>query len=295
MFIKGACIPRYYKESVMPSKKRQLKIIAVLIIATLLLALCISTYLASQRKELVLATTTSTYDSGLLDAIIPDFEMRYDVEVKIIAVGTGQALRLGERGDADVLLVHAPEKEIEFVKKGYGVYRREVMYNQFIVVGPKSDPADIDRETNVTNAFERIVESRSKFASRGDDSGTHIKEIEIWANAGFSPSKFGDWYLELGQGMGDTLRMANELNAYALTDEATWYALERELDNLRVMVCGDQSLFNQYGVIPVNESLHPNVEGELAKAFADWITSDEVQNMIADYRKDGHQLFTPNA
>lgn len=252
-----------------------------------------------QQEELVLATTTSTYDSGLLDVLVPAFEDETGISVKVIAVGTGQALRLGEAGDADVLLVHAPDQEIEFVEAGNGIYRRQVMYNNFIIVGPTSDPAGISGLTDAGEAMRRIRDNRSTFCSRGDDSGTHSREKVLWDAAGIdyeevSAQSNSDWYLSLGQGMGDTLRTASDMGAYTLTDEGTYYALLSDLD-LKVLSSGDPVLRNQYSVIPVNGSTHARVNQKAAERFADWLVSDEVQAMIDDYTKDGRTLFTANA
>jgi tungstate transport system substrate-binding protein len=249
--------------------------------------------------ELVLATTTSTYDSGLLDHILPDFESRHGVEVKVIAAGTGQALRLGRAGDADVLLVHAPEEELAFVESGHGLYRRAVMYNEFIIVGPPDDPAEVDGQGSATDALRLISERQATFCSRGDDSGTHARERALWAEAGLSYSRIAsressDWYMSLGQGMGDTLRMASDLGGYALTDEGTFYALEGELD-LDVHVSQAEGLRNQYSVVPVDGSRHNGVGQELAEAFASWMVSQRVQAMIDGYTREGRVLFHANA
>lgn len=253
----------------------------------------------NSENELVLATTTSTYDSGLLDTIIPNFEEQYDVDVKIVAVGTGQALELGRNGDADVLLVHATSRELEFVADGYGMYRMDVMYNQFIIVGPDSNPAGIAGTSNVSAALNIIYNTGSNFCSRGDDSGTNIKEIGLWEDAefdhaGISSESNSTWYHSLGQGMGDTLRTASEMGAYTMADQGTFYSLENEL-TLDIAVEGDESLFNQYGVLPVNGTMHGNVNQEMADNFAHWITSANVQSMIDNYTKNNHVLFTGNA
>lgn len=256
-----------------------------------------------QEDELILATTTSTYDSGLLDEIIPSFEDKHEVSVKVIAAGTGQAVQLGRRGDADVLLVHSPELEKEFIEDGYGKDRYEVMYNEFIIVGPKEDPAGLRGLNESATAFERLYENRSSitFCSRGDDSGTHIKEKELWKNAGFDyDSQIDDsdskWYKSLGLGMGDTLLTANELmsdekDVYTLTDEATYISMEEDLDELDISVRGDETLFNQYGIIPVTDARCP----ELSEDFAEWMISEEVQHMIDDYTVGGEKIFTANA
>ena len=269
-------------------------ILAIIIIAS-------SLYYGINRDssdELVLATTTSTYDSGLLDEILGNFEDTYGVEVKVIAVGTGQALTLGKNGDADVLLIHAPSREKTFVANGDGLYRREVMYNQFIICGPSSDPANISGLNTSSTAMERIYNSEATFASRGDDSGTHSKEIELWETAGYdyddiSNQDNSEWYLSLGQGMGDTLRTASEKEAYVIADEGTFYSMEGDLD-LEIMVRGDPGLFNQYSVVPVNGSKHSGINEKGAEDFADWIVSPAVQDMIDEYTRGGKKLFTAN-
>lgn len=285
-------------------KVQHRKFITVLVVLALITAgLAAWWYIESKRDDiLVLATTTSTYDSGLLDEIVPDFEETYGVRVKTIAMGTGQALELGRNGDADVILVHAPEREEEFVEEGYGKYRYEVMYNEFVLVGPEDDPAGVRESQDVSEAFNRLYENRGSitFCSRGDDSGTHIKEIELWEDAGFDHDEIDSqahshWYKSLGQGMGDTLRTANELDGYALTDEATYISLKEEVSGLDIHFSGDQELFNQYGVIPVCENMNPNVNNELGEEFASWIVSEEVQDMIDNYIIDGEKIFTANA
>jgi len=250
-------------------------------------------------QTLLLATTTSTYDSGLLDHILPDFEAKHDCEVKVTAVGTGQALEMGKNGDADVLLVHSRTREEAFVADGYGLYRRDVMYNQFVIVGPITDPAGIAGGTDAEAALRAIKAAGATFCSRGDDSGTHGKERAVWEAAGYDYTGISDksnssWYMSLGAGMGDTLRTAHELGAYTLADEGTFYAMEGELD-LVILVRGDGVLFNQYGAMPVNPDGHQNVNSEMGQAFAEWITSAPVQEMIDGYVRNGHQLFTANA
>lgn len=243
--------------------------------------------------KLVLATTTSTYDSGLLDQILPDFEASYGAQVEVIAVGTGQAIKTAENGDADVILVHARAKEDKFVADGYGVDRRDVMYNDFVVLGAKSDPAGIEGMTDAAAALGKIAEAEAPFVSRGDESGTHAKEKEIWQKAGVEPG--GEWYMSLGQGMGATLTVANEKGAYTLADRGTYLSREGDLD-LQVMVEGDPLLSNPYGVIRVNPERWPQVNTELAGQFVDWLTSVETQERIAAYQhSSGLSLFHPNS
>ena len=255
-------------------------------------------------QTLRLATTTSTDDSGLLDAILPDFESKYNTHVEVIAVGTGQALELGANGDVDVVLVHARTKEDQFVADGDGLNRLDVMVNDFVLVGSISDPARIAGTPIAKDAFAAIAAASAPFASRGDDSGTHTKEKSIWASAAITPTVESGWYFSIGQGMGETLTFANEKQAYTLTDRGTWLSQESNLPNLAVMVGGasieenkDSKLLNPYGVIPVNPAKHPNVNFDLATRFADWITSLETQQMIADYGTDqyGQALFYPSS
>jgi len=244
-------------------------------------------------RVLRLATTTSTQDSGLLDAILPDFERQYNAKVQVVAVGTGQALKLGENGDADVVLVHARKQEDAFVAAGNGINRRDVMYNDFIIVGPADDPAGIKGMPKATDAFKAIAAKSATFDARGDQSGTSTKELSIWASAGLTPTAKLGWYKSLGQGMGETLIAANEQRAYTLSDRGTYLAMRDKLPNLQILVGGatlaenkDKTLLNPYGVIPVNPQKHPNVNAELAEQFAAWITSPDTQAKIGAFGKD---------
>lgn len=257
---------------------------------------------AREPQALRLATTTSTADSGLLDAILPAFEQQHNATVAVVAVGTGQALTLGQNGDADVLLVHAPAHEAAFVEAGYGTYRRDVMYNDFVVVGPASDPAGIGGMTRAADAFKAIAETGATFASRGDDSGTHTKELTIWDEAGLAPNADMAWYKSLGQGMGETLITANEQLAYTLTDRGTYLAMRDSLPNLTILVGGeriaenqDPNLLNPYGVIPVSPERHPTVNAQLAEQFVTWLTSAETQEQIGLFGQEqyGQALFFP--
>ena len=251
-----------------------------------------------------LATTTSTADSGLLDAILPDFEQKNNARVDVVAVGTGQALEIGAKGDADVVLVHARAREDKFVADGDGVNRLDVMYNDYIVVGPTADPAGVSSSALAKEALAKIAEAQAPFASRGDDSGTHTKEKSLWASATITPTADSGWYFAVGQGMGETLLFANEKLAYTLADRGTWLAMQEKLPALTIVVGGatidqngDKALLNPYGVIPVNPEKHPGVNFDLATQFAEWLTSAEIQQMIGDYGKEqfGQPLFYPNS
>jgi tungstate transport system substrate-binding protein len=273
-----------------------------LFVFTLLSLVSLSACRSARQVTLRLATTTSTYDSGLLDIILPEFEAIHDVQVEVIAVGTGQALALGERGDVDVLLVHDPLREEAFISNGFGVDRTNLMYNDFIVVGPDSDPAKIHGFSVAADAFRQIANRGAEFASRGDSSGTHAREQLIWEQVGFQPTKEQNWYLSLGQGMGSTLQFANERDAYALTDRGTFLAQRGNLPYLEVMVGGDsffenqdESLLNCYSVIVVNPERHPEVEGELAREFVRWITDPHTKTKIGNVgvAKFNQPLFYP--
>ncbi|MBU4301599.1 MAG: extracellular solute-binding protein, partial [Actinobacteria bacterium] len=249
----------------------------------------------ASKKSLVLATTTSTQDSGLLDLVIPEFEEKYGVTVKTVAVGTGEALKMGERGDADVLLVHARDSEEKLVDDGYGLERVEVMYNDFVIVGPEADPAGIKGEKSATGALGKIAETGSTFVSRGDDSGTNKKEKKIWAEAGVDPAG-QPWYVETGQEMGNTLTVTNEKQGYTLSDRATRLSKKDTLQ-LVIVVEGDKSLFNQYSVIVVNPEKHPNLDLNVNGAgdFVEFLTSEEGQELIGSYEKYDTVLFHPDA
>ena len=251
-------------------------------------------------QTLRLATTTSTADSGLLDAILPDFEKQYNAKVDVVAVGTGQALKLGQNGDADVVLVHARKQEDAFVAAGYGINRRDVMYNDFVIVGPGADPAGIKGMQKAADAFKAIAARQAIFDARGDGSGTSTKELGIWASASISPTTQIAWYKSLGQGMGETLITANEQGGYALSDRGTYLSMKDKLPNLAVLVGGatidenkDKALLNPYGVIPVNPDKHAGISAALAEQFAAWITSPATQAKIGAYGREkfGQPLF----
>lgn len=247
---------------------------------------------AAQDDFITVASTTSTEQSGLFGYLLPIFEKETGIEVRVVAQGTGQALETGARGDADVVFVHAKAAEEEFVKAGSGVKRYPVMYNDFVIVGPAEDPAGIKGGNDAVAAMKKIAETGATFASRGDDSGTHKAELALWKQAGVEPS--GDWYRELGAGMGPTLNTSAEMPAYTLTDRATWLAFGNK-GPLEIAVEGDAKLFNQYGVILVNPEKHPHVKAKEGQAFIDWLVSPEGQQAIAGYKIDGRQLFFPNA
>jgi tungstate transport system substrate-binding protein len=259
-----------------------------------LLAMAISaTAVAAAEKFITVASTTSTEQSGLFGHLLPLFTEKTGIAVRVVAQGTGQALKTASQGDADVVFVHDPASEKKFVEEGWGVKRVPVMYNDFVLVGPASDPAGIDGMTDAAAALAKIAAAKAAFASRGDDSGTHKAELRLWKAAGVEP-KGQDWYRETGSGMGPTLNTAAGLPAYALADRGTWLAFSNKQD-LTVLVEGDKRLFNQYGAILVNPARHPHVKAHWAQAFIDWLVSPEGQQAIADYKIEGQQLFFPNA
>jgi tungstate transport system substrate-binding protein len=245
--------------------------------------------------KLVIASTTSTQNSGLFDILIPAYEKatRYGVSVEIIAVGTGKAIRIAKKGEADMLFVHDPFREEKFVTEGYGVNRRQVMHNDFVILGPKNDPARIKSQKSAVDAFEMIAEKESPFVSRGDDSGTNVKELDLWDDAGISPNGKG-WYFEASAKMGDTLLMANQKNAYTLSDRGTFLNYEQKI-SLKILVEGDALLKNQYSVIAVNPAKFPEVRYRESMDFIAFVTSTEGQGLIAGYKKHGVSLFTPDA
>lgn len=242
------------------------------------------------RDELMLATTTSTYDTGLLDFLLPAFEETYNIRVKVVALGTGAALELGKNGDCDVVLAHAKDSEVRLVEEGFFVERHDVMFNDFIIVGPADDPAGVRSAPDAAQALQLIATKGSRFISRSDDSGTHKKELFLWQ--GRQPG--APWYIRAGMGMADTLRMADERGAYTLTDRGTFYKLDSELD-LAVLFDGDPNLFNLYGVMAVNPDRHSHVNIEGAKLLINFFISDEGQSLIKNFRPGGRQLFYPIA
>ena len=261
--------------------------------AAAMLALAPSIAVA-QEKSIVVASTTSTQDSGLFGHILPMFKARTGIDVKVVAQGTGQALDTGRRGDADVVFVHAKVPEEKFVADGFGVQRFDVMYNDFVLIGPNADPAKIKGGRDVVAALQAIDKAQSPFVSRGDKSGTHAAELALWKLAGLEPATAKPaWYREIGQGMGAALNTSAAMVAYVLADRGTWISFKNK-DALAIAVEGDTRLFNQYGIMLVNPAKHPSVKKDLGQAFVDWVISAEGQNAIRSYRIDGQQLFFPN-
>jgi tungstate transport system substrate-binding protein len=270
----------------MLSRRHLIAIAASLVVA-------VSAY--AQDKSIVVASTTSTEDSGLFKHILPLFKAKTGIDVKVVAQGTGQALDTGRRGDADVVFVHAKPAEEKFLAEGFGLKRYPVMYNDFVLIGPKSDPAGVNGGKDIVAALKAIKEEGAPFISRGDRSGTHLAELNLWKLASIDIEKDkGPWYKSIGQGMGAALNTASASNAYVLSDRGTWLAFKNRGD-LAISVQGDKRLFNQYGVMLVNPEKHPGVKKELGQAFIDWLVSPEGQKAIADYKIGGEQLFYPNA
>lgn len=268
---------------------------AIATIALSFLALASGSPALAQEKSIVVASTTSTQDSGLFGYILPLFKAKTGIDVKVIAQGTGQALDTARRGDADVVFVHAKSQEEKFVAEGHGVKRSDVMYNDFILIGPKSDPAGIAGSKDIVAALKTIQGKAVPFVSRGDKSGTHSAELALWKQAGVDiETAKGPWYREIGQGMGAALNTAGAMNAYVISDRGTWLSFKNP-GELVVAVEGDKRLFNQYGVILVNPEKHPAVKKELGQTFIDWLVSPEGQSAIAAYQVNGKQLFFPNA
>ncbi len=263
----------------------------LLLIACLLISL--PAFAGSNTDRLLrLATTTSTDNSGLMDFLLPEFTRDTQIEVQVIAVGTGKALRLGREGDVDIVLVHARSAEQDFVDAGFGVKRFDVMFNDFILVGPTDDPANIASSESVTEALEKIYQNKSPFISRGDDSGTHKKEQYLWQLTDYSPR--GEWYKSVGQGMGKVIQIANELGAYTMTDRGTWLAYKSR-SNLALLYQGDPPLFNPYGIIAVNPERHTHTYYVGASSLISWLTSTRGQRLIGKFEVQGEQLFIPSA
>lgn len=272
--------------------KQSLRTACVVLMAAALLA---GGAVSARDKFITVASTTSTENSGLFEALLPRFTDKTGIEVRVVAVGTGQAIRLAENGDADVLFVHHKPSEERFVQEGHGVQRFDVMYNDFVIVGPGSDPLGVSGMNDVVEALAAIREAQAPFASRGDDSGTNRKELGLWQAAGLAASSFdAEWYRETGSGMGATLNTASGMNAYTMSDRATWLNFGNK-GELEVLLEGDERLFNQYGIILVNPQRHDHVKKDMAQKFIDWVLSEEGQQAIGEYRIHGQQAFFPNA
>ena len=269
--------------------------VKICLLMLIFLLLLLGSPKTSLSKEFItLQSTTSTQNSGLYDYILPIFSDKYNIDVRVVAVGTGQAIKNAQNCDGDVLIVHSQTSEENFVESGYGLYRQNLMYNDFIIIGPQNDPAEINSSQNAFEVFKKIYNSKSVFSSRGDESGTHKAEIKIWNEINLETNKFnGNWYRELGLGMGATLNVAVQMDAYALSDRATWLAFNNKRDH-KILFEGDKSLFNQYGIIPVNPKKCPTVKFNLSEKFIYWMLSKEGQNKIASFKVNGHQLFFPN-
>ena len=273
-----------------------MNVVRRLLICSVLLAVCgAGKQVGAQEKFIVVASTTSTQNSGLFGYILPKFIARTGIKVRVVAQGTGQALATGRRGDADVLFVHDKVAEAKFIEVGFGVGRKDVMYNDFILIGPKSDSAKVAGGRDIVAALKKVYAAKSPFVSRGDKSGTNAAELRLWKVAGIDPvTGRGAWYRETGSGMGPSLNTASAMNAYILSDRGTWLSFKNR-GELTIVVEGDGRLFNQYGVMLVNPAKHPHVKKELGQAFIDWLVSDEGQKTIAGYKIGGEQLFFPNA
>lgn len=276
------------------SKEEETTILARKLTATVV-ALVVGGAAWAQDRSIIVQSTTSTANSGLYDHLLPIFQEKTGIQVNVVAVGTGQAIKNAENCDGDVLLVHAKPSEEKFVAAGFGTERVDLMYNDFVIVGPSADPAGVGGMSDVQRALSQISEKGALFASRGDDSGTHKKEMALWADAGIDPTAAsGEWYRETGSGMGATLNTGIGMGAYVMTDRATWITFENKQD-YQISVQGDEDMFNQYGVIPVNPAKCPSVNFDAAQTFADWLVSDEGQDAIAGYKVADQQLFFPNA
>lgn len=273
----------------------ELKRRAFLLACALPLALAAAPGAQGQQQYITVSSTTSTENSGLFKYILPMFEKKTGIQVRVVAQGTGQALDTARRGDADVVFVHARAAEEKFIKEGHGVKRHPVMYNDFVLIGPKSDPAKVRGGKDITEALKKIKAAAAPFVSRGDKSGTHMAELRLWKASGIDiDADKGPWYRALGQGMGASLNTASSMNGYILADRGTWISFKNR-GNLEILVEGDKRLFNQYGVILTNPKKHPKVKADLGQQFIDWLISPEGQKAIANYKISGEQLFFPNA
>jgi len=279
--------------------------VSILVVAAVVVSAFALVSLTSQTQHLRMATTTSTQDSGLLDYILPVFENETNCKVEVIAVGSGQALEMGKRGDVDILMVHSPASELQFVNDGYGTNRTQFMYNWFVIVGPDDDPAGTRDAKNASDAFKRILDNgtagNATFVSRADNSGTHSKELTIWSALGYNKTQVAafdsSWYKQAGQGMGAVLDMCEDMEAYTLSDDATYYSRVETgiIPSLNITKAGDAALKNQYSMILVNSTMWSHINATLAKDFLSWITSKDGQDLIKSYVRYSHQLFTPNA
>jgi len=259
------------------------------------LLLFMTVHATAMAAEMKMAVTTSFANSGLAEVLLPQIKKDIGLDVQLLIVGTGQALKLGRSGDVDAILVHSRKAEEEFVAEGYGTHRREIMYNDFVLIGPANDPALIAQTDDAAEAMRRIAEAKSAFVSRGDDSGTHRKELSLWQNAGLDADNFNaGWYREAGAGMGATLNTAVGMNAYVMSDRATWLKFDNKAD-MKLLFSGDPVLFNQYAYLPVNPEKHGHVKTALTVKLEDWLVSDKAQAMIGNYKINGETLFTPNA
>ena len=268
---------------------------ALIAVAFVAAAAVVNSYGRAEDRSIVVASTTSTEDSGLFGHLLPRFHEKTGITVRVVAQGTGQALDTGRRCDADVMFVHAKAQEQNFVQKGYGVKRYPVMYNDFVLIGPKSDPAHLKGMTDIAEALLKIKDAKAPFISRGDRSGTYTAELKLWQDAGIDIEKDrGDWYKSVGQGMGAALNIAQASGAYVLSDRGTWINFDNK-GELEIVVQGDKRMFNQYGVMLVNPQKCPDVKAQPGQQFVDWLVSPEGQKAIADYKIDGQQLFYPNA
>ncbi len=270
------------------------KLISNLFVSVLVAVLMSSSQVYAQEKSIVVSSTTSTEQSGLFEFMLPIFKMKTGISVKVVAVGTGQALDIGRRGDADVVFVHDKPAEEKFIEEGFATKRNEVMYNDFVLIGPKSDPAKVGGGKDIQAALQKISVAQAPFVSRGDKSGTHAAELRYWKGAGITVSPTQAWYKETGSGMGPALNTASAMNGYILADRATWLSFKNRGD-LVILVQGDPKLFNQYGVMLVNPAKFPHVKKAEGQAFIDWLLSKNGQDVIASYQIGGEQLFFPNA
>ena len=285
----------FFSENHLNPKENSMKIFTCNKLVPITFAVMTTFPIHAAEKFITLASTTSTQASGFFDYYLPLFKSKTGIEVQVVAVGTGQALKLGESGDADVLLVHDKIGEQAFIRKGYGVDRREVMYNDFIIVGPKDDPATINESKDAVTALKKIAHSNAVFISRGDDSGTHRKELRLWKEASIDPELSGHtWYKQAGAGMGAVLNMASSMNAYTISDRATWINFANR-GNLDILMEGDPPLFNQYALMLVNPERNTHVKQKEAAIFMDWMTEQEGQKLIAEFKLGGKVLFHPNA